>query len=39
MKKLFAVSTIAISLVIAGSAAAHGSKARHGGFVQTAGDL
>lgn len=39
MKKLFAVTTMAISLVIAGNAAAHGSKARHGGIVQSAGDL
>jgi hypothetical protein len=39
MKKLIALAAIATTLVLSGNALAHGSKARHGGIVQTAGDL
>jgi hypothetical protein len=39
MKKLIALTAVALSLAVAGNAVAHGSKARHGGIVQTAGDL
>jgi hypothetical protein len=39
MKKLIALTTVAMSLAFAGNALAHGSKAKHGGIVQSAGDL
>src|SRR5687767_13645931 len=39
MKKIFAATAIAASIVLSGSVLAHGAKARHGGIVQTAGDL
>lgn len=39
MKNLIAFTTLALSLAMAGNALAHGSKAKHGGIVQTAGDL
>ncbi|HEY0489191.1 MAG TPA: hypothetical protein VGD30_06720 [Telluria sp.] len=39
MKKLIALTAVALSLAFTGNAVAHGSKARHGGIVQTAGDL
>lgn len=39
MKRFIALTTVAISLALAGNALAHGSKAKHGGIVQSAGDL
>lgn len=39
MKKLIALTAVALSLAFTGNAVAHGSKAKHGGIVQTAGDL
>lgn len=39
MKKLFAVAALAASVVLSGKVLAHGAKAKHGGIVQTAGDL
>lgn len=39
MKRLIALIAMAIGLAAASNAVAHGSKARHGGIVQTAGDL
>lgn len=39
MKKIFAVVAFAASVVLSGNVLAHGAKAKHGGIVQTAGDL
>ncbi|MGZ8287917.1 MAG: hypothetical protein ACXW2U_00555 [Telluria sp.] len=39
MKKLIALAAVAMSLALSGNVMAHGSKARHGGIVQSAGDL
>jgi hypothetical protein len=39
MKNTMALTTLALSLAVAGNAQAHGSKAKHGGIVQSAGDL
>ncbi|MBZ2209775.1 hypothetical protein [Massilia soli] len=39
MKKLIALAAVAATLALSGNAVAHGSKAKHGGIVQTAGDL
>ncbi len=39
MKKLIALAAVASTLALSGNVIAHGSKARHGGIVQTAGDL
>lgn len=39
MKKTFAVAACAAGLVLSGQALAHGAKPKHGGIVQTAGDL
>jgi len=39
MKKLFAITTVALGLAFAGQAYAHGAKPKHGGIVQSAGDL
>lgn len=39
MKKIFAVAAFAAGLVLSGQALAHGAKPKHGGIVQTAGDL
>lgn len=39
MKKLIALAAVATTLALSGNALAHGSKAKHGGIVQTAGDL
>ena len=39
MKKLIALAAVAMSLAMSGHVMAHGSKAKHGGIVQTAGDL
>lgn len=39
MKKIFAVATLATSLALSGNVFAHGAKAKHGGIVQSAGDL
>lgn len=39
MKRLFAVAALALGAALAGNAMAHGAKPRHGGIVQTAGDL
>ena len=39
MKKLIALAAVAATLALSGNAMAHGSKAKHGGIVQTAGDL
>ncbi|MEN3278431.1 MAG: hypothetical protein V7631_4221 [Massilia sp.] len=39
MKKLFAVAALAASVVPTGNVHAHGAKPKHGGIVQTAGDL
>lgn len=39
MKKLIALAAVASTLALSGNVMAHGGKARHGGIVQTAGDL
>lgn len=39
MKKIFAVAAMAASVALSGNVLAHGAKARHGGIVQSAGDL
>lgn len=39
MKKIFAVVAVAASLALSGNVMAHGAKAKHGGIVQSAGDL
>lgn len=39
MKKIMAMTLLAASVALAGNALAHGSKATHGGIVQSAGDL
>ena len=39
MNKTIALTTLALSLALAGNAQAHGSKAKYGGIVQSAGDL
>lgn len=39
MKRFIALTTVALSLAFSGNALAHGSKAKHGGIIQTAGDL
>ena len=39
MKKLIALAAVAATLALSGNVMAHGSKAKHGGIVQTAGDL
>lgn len=39
MKKIFAVAALATGLIVSGQALAHGAKPKHGGIVQTAGDL
>lgn len=39
MKKIFAVAAFAAGLILSGPALAHGAKPKHGGIVQTAGDL
>lgn len=39
MKKLITFAALAMSVAFASNAVAHGGKARHGGIVQTAGDL
>jgi hypothetical protein len=39
MKKIFAVAALAASMALSGNVLAHGAKAKHGGIVQTAGDL
>ncbi len=39
MNKIFAVAALAASLALSGNVLAHGAKPKHGGIVQTAGDL
>ena len=39
MKKIFAVAALAAGVILSGQALAHGAKPKHGGIVQTAGDL
>ena len=39
MKKLIAVAALAAGSILASNAHAHGAKPKHGGIVQTAGDL
>lgn len=39
MKKIFAVAALAASVILSGNVHAHGAKAKHGGIVQSAGDL
>jgi len=39
MKKILAVAALAASVILAGNVQAHGAKAKHGGIVQSAGDL
>ncbi|UVW27116.1 hypothetical protein [Massilia sp. H6] len=39
MNKIFAVAAIAASLALSGNVLAHGAKPKHGGIVQSAGDL
>jgi hypothetical protein len=39
MKKMFALAAAVISLALSGNVMGHGSKAKHGGIVQSAGDL
>lgn len=39
MKKIFAVVALAASVALSGKVLAHGAKAKHGGIVQSAGDL
>ncbi|MEH6435229.1 hypothetical protein [Massilia sp. DD77] len=39
MKKFFAVAALAAGVALSGNVLAHGAKAKHGGIVQSAGDL
>jgi hypothetical protein len=39
MKKIIALTAIALGLAFSGQALAHGAKAKHGGIVQSAADL
>ncbi len=39
MKTIFAVAALAASVILSGNVHAHGAKAKHGGIVQSAGDL
>lgn len=39
MRKLFAITAIAVGMSISGQAFAHGATPKHGGVVQSAGDL
>jgi len=39
MKKILAVVALMASAILAGNVHAHGAKAKHGGIVQSAGDL
>lgn len=39
MKKIFAATIFAVSVVLSGNVLAHGAKPKHGGIVQSAGDL
>lgn len=39
LKKLIALAAVAAGLALSGNVMAHGSKAKHGGIVQSAGDL
>ena len=39
MKKIFAVAALAASVAFSGNVFAHGAKPKHGGIVQSAGDL
>jgi len=39
MKKYFAVAGLAAGVILSDSALAHGAKPKHGGIVQSAGDL
>lgn len=39
MKNIFAVAAIAATVALSGNVLAHGAKAKHGGIVQSAGDL
>ena len=39
MKKLFALAAVVTTLALSSNVMAHGSKAKHGGIVQSAGDL
>jgi hypothetical protein len=39
MKNIFAVIALAASVALSGNVLAHGAKAKHGGIVQSAGDL
>ena len=39
MKRVFAVAALAASMALSGNVFAHGAKPKHGGIVQTAGDL
>lgn len=39
MKKIFAIAAFAAGVMVSGQVLAHGAKPKHGGIVQTAGDL
>ena len=39
MKKIFVIAALAASVALSSNVFAHGAKAKHGGIVQTAGDL
>lgn len=39
MKNIFAVAALTASVALSGNVLAHGAKAKHGGIVQSAGDL
>jgi hypothetical protein len=39
MKNIFAIAALAASLALSSNAFAHGAKPKHGGIVQSAGDL
>lgn len=39
MKKIFAIAALAASVAFSGNVLAHGAKPKHGGIVQSAGDL
>lgn len=39
MKKILAIAVLAAGVILSAQAFAHGAKPRHGGIVQTAGDL
>lgn len=39
MKSIFAVAALTASVILSGNVHAHGAKAKHGGIVQSAGDL